>query len=279
MTIELRVATQNIPAAKGQAGDLSRAKTQAVARGVDAEADIAGFQELSEVEDHLDLAIALPQKDWYLRHPDSENEVAARRSKLRILKEGDPRLSGVNPSAQVHLSDGKLHVSPERNAVWDVWEFVEDPTLTVTALLDFHLISGVYPGNDNLAWRTEQQQHAMEQLVRWVAYLVNRGINVLWVADTNWHTGGMPKLHPNQQWLVDDSIDKIAFVPCATSNYELTLASVESHKNDSDHMLRVANLQITPVVKSLEQQVEDWIAHVPMSAVQANALRAIVKGR
>jgi hypothetical protein len=246
---------QNLP-------DLPRAQVRECASMVAPHAGWVGFQEIAGEFDDADIDSVLTPDKWNSYHADSENKVCIKKSRWELAAEAD--LNGLLSVDKKLLSKGLKGVTPHRDLTWVANRFLENPLFTPTFMVDFHLVSGVYKGNDHYTERLALQTEEFQNLQTWTAAIHDKGFNVLWVADTNWHSV-MPRLHPAQQWLVNNGIDKIAWIPADQSNFDLTLVSIEAYKGPSDHMMQVANVLATAnsrfvdTTMTLEEKVGQWL--------------------
>lgn len=256
--------------------DLPRSDVVACAKMVADHSDAAGLQEISGKFDDVDVDSAMPIATWLTWGQVSENTIKARNAKFVPV---DPSSLTVPQNDRVKLSDGVAHVSPRRDAVYSVLRFLDNPNFTATALMDFHLVSGIKPGaTDQLAVRKKLQAEEQKNLTLLTKKLIDAGLNVLWVADTNYFTV-MPALHPNQRWLINNGIDKIAWIPCNSSNFDLTLVNSAAYKGASDHKLQVADVSLVSNDKypyTFKERLDRWAAKYQVTNNAMNELNDIL---
>lgn len=278
-SIAFGVGTFNVQNLK----DLTRENVRKCAGIVSKQAGLVGFQEIAEKQDDADIEAILKPLNWHHRHPNSENKISAKRSIFKPTPE-DKLPEGWKQSGMEDLSKGVARLTPKRDVTWDILSFVANPDLSPFLFADFHMVSGV--GNkdkDRQAERRALRAEEKKNLVAFFAKAHNAGLNVIWVADTNWRL--MPKMHPAEVSFVNSTIDKIRFIPAPQANWDLTCKSVERHGNPSDHDFFVANVLArananykvsVPMPPSIEQQFQVWVKKNHVSPFGEKELRKIL---
>lgn len=277
--------------------DLSRANTRKCAAMIGHQAAITGCQETIEPGDNADLDAECPPSKFYHLGRDGENDLMVKKSRFTLVPNAELPGKVSDNSITLHLHGGLAHVSPSRTATRSIFYFRANKDLTPFAVINFHLVSGVYKGNDHLSWRRKSQKKAIAELQQHAEKLVANGIPVFWMADTNWHSsysGAMPKLAKGQRMLVNDGIDKIGFIPAKGMNWDLHMVSAERHPNPSDHDFRVANVEVraNKLYGKTEEKpatvstvIDQWLEGVPtgeadqLTDTARTSLRSLVKGR
>jgi hypothetical protein len=222
-TLDLAVGTMNIKNLR----DLSRPDTRKCAAQIRAHVDVCGCQETIETGDNEDLNTECPPLFWYHLGVASENDLMASRSKLVLCPV--PDLPG-----KISRNELTFRLSGGVSLLF-----------TPVAVVNFHLVSGVYKSQkDRLGIRRLLQRRELRKLRKQIKWLLSHGCNVIWTADTNWHDGPMPVLHPDQVWLGQHGIDKIGFIPSPTANWTLTGAKQATYANPSDHDFLVVRAQV-----------------------------------
>ena len=229
----------NIPAAAGQGGDLSRANTRACLSAAAAQVGLLGTQETSEPEDNEDIDTVLPPADWYHFQAVSECDILVKRNRWAPVLDA----SGSPVTHRIQLSTGTAHVTPERDLTDVQLTWTDRPDWTPFAFGDSHFVSGVDSGLSPVDVRKKDRDLEMAGLIKWAQAQYDAGRNVIFVADTNWLH--MPLPHPEWQWVVNGSIDKVGILNSPGSNWVLSFVSEESYASPSDHRFRVANLLAT----------------------------------
>ncbi|MFL6181801.1 MAG: hypothetical protein ACJ73J_05780 [Actinomycetes bacterium] len=227
--------------------DLPREKVRICGRIASRLLDSCVCQEVAELEDDVDLEAGFDPVDWLHVHRRSENAHFHKRSVFRLAEPAElaPEWNrdGYREQGQIGLSSGLATVSPQRNVTYTVLRFLGNEAFTPVVVAGFHLVSGVYPAKDHYRERLAMRNQAFQRLQQFVGQCLASGYNVMWGADTNWRI--MPRLHADQQWLVNNTIDKIAFVPARRANWTLAQISQERIPTPSDHDLFISRTRVT----------------------------------
>ena len=233
--------------------DLLRREVVACGRLFGMHAGLGALQEIAEGdragkggEDDEDIVTGLG-KAFTTFHPGSENLLPMRKSRFRLATVAELPKSwvaqGLSNQGQVHLSKGIDHISPERNITYIVVIFLENERFTPVVVMGTHLMPGVDSGQAPHDVRLEGRNQQKAGLDKFAGQVHDAGMNLLFGLDSNWRR--MPKIHTNQVWFANGTIDKIGYVPAATSNFDMTLNSLERLPDPSDHDFFVANLKAT----------------------------------
>lgn len=272
--IEFAVGTMNIPAAKGQKGDLSRKLTRDCLVQIQDEAGITGLQEMIEPEDNDDIDFVLNPRAWYHFAATTENDIVVRRSRFRPASSAELEKAGLTVGeGTILLHKGFAGVSPHRVLTWVALVFVNAPELGPFIFANTHFVSGVKPGRSELEWRKAARARSMSLIRSQLEIWVGRGLNVILTGDFNWLD--MPTPSPSFHWTVpNNSIDKIGFANAPEASWELQFVSAERFKNPSDHDFRVANLKaIAKAVPEPEPTLEsDLLAWAEDQGASDNAV-------
>jgi hypothetical protein len=227
--------------------DLSREQVRICGRLAARMLDSCVCQEVAELEDDIDLEAGFVPLEWHHLHLQSENAHFHKKGVLELVTHAELpsawKDAGHGEHGQVRLPPGLATVSPQRNLTYTVLRFVQNRVFTPVVVIGFHLVSGVYRTKDHYKERLALRKEAFRRLQAFVGDCLAAGLNVVWGADTNWRT--MPKLHAAQRWLVNDTIDKIAFIPAPGANWTLTQSSQERIPTPSDHDLFISRTRIT----------------------------------
>jgi hypothetical protein len=226
--------------------DLPREKVRRCGRIAARMLDSCVCQEVAEPEDDIDLEAGFVPLEWLHLHQKSENAHFHKKSVFRLVTYAElpPKWKdqGHREHGEMRLSPGLATVSPQRTLTYTVLRFVGNEVFTPVVVIGFHLVSGVYPAKDHYKERLAMRNEAFEKLQDFVGECVGSGLNVVWGADTNWRT--MPKLHTDQQWLVNGTIDKVAFMPAPSANWTLVQTSQERVPTPSDHDLFISRTRV-----------------------------------
>ena len=117
----------------------------------------------------------------------------------------------------------------------DVGEFI----VMSTHMTAFAFSNHFPPGSENQRWCLEQWNLHYAKMQALVTARVDGGHTVIFGGDFN--RGVMAKFRPDQRWLINGGIDKLAVIE-APGSARVTLKSVERHNVHSDHDARTAHL-------------------------------------
>lgn len=216
--------------------DITAAQFQRIAGPLGAQGGWIGTNEVEGADDDAALDKALPVSEWWT-WSEGENNIKVRASRWSYVPDSYGRL---------RLHGGRAGVSPHREVAYVTLLHNEAPLFTPTVFAVWHAVS-VGPDSQSAndrAWREINRSAAYSALSGQFAAWSRAGLNIVWVGDTNDST--TPKLHPREVRLVDDTgIDKIGWIPAATSNFDLRLLSTEKVPNpvEPGHPMRVANVE------------------------------------
>lgn len=236
MSIALRVGTCNIR----NTPDLPRAQVRESAAVCKVKADVVGFQEIGEVQDHTDVRIGLGDQWSGVAGGTGKVEcpIHFRKSLLELIPDGQVPGGYANSGLQL-AHHGLAKVSPARYTTWAMLRSKGDHAIQF-ALVNVHMVSKPFdPKASHHTWR-EEMWHV--HYSKW-AEMVNRyndaGLTVIAVGDFN--AGTVRKSDADMRWMWKSGIDKIGVLQGKTP---LHLTGVASYDTPSDHNLRVAKVAL-----------------------------------
>lgn len=231
--IAVRVGTANIR----NTPDMARAAVRRSAHIVGMHADVCGFQEIGEAEDHADVRTGLGT-GWKVAPLTDTTEcpIHYRASLLRLM---DPLPAGIMSSGKQKAHDGLAHISPTRFTTWACLQSVRYPAIRF-AVINLHTVSK--PFDKTVArqrWREEMWYIHYAKFAEMANKFNDAGLTVLAVGDFN--ALPVPKTDKDFVWLFNSTIDKIGRL---TGKTPVVLNNVSSFDTPSDHRLRVATVRL-----------------------------------
>jgi hypothetical protein len=220
--------------------DLPRAQVREAAHVCSVRADLVGFQEIGEVQDHTDVRIGLGDTWSGVAGGTGKVEVPIhfRKSLLELIPDAEVPGGFANSGFQL-AHHGLAHVSPNRYTTWAMLRAKSNHAIQF-AIVNAHMVSK--PTDTNAThhrWR-EEMWHV--HYSKWAAMVNNfndHGLTVLAVGDFN--RLDVPKSDRDMRWAWKSGIDKIGMIKGKTP---VSLIRVASYNTPSDHNLRVAKVAL-----------------------------------
>lgn len=208
--------------------------------------DIAGFQEIREDEDFIDISEGLGDR-YFLSNTNTSVPEAFRRASYDLA---NPRRvpNGFSSFGSVLLHDKQPGYSPARWMSWVILDLAEPVWTAPVVFANMHFINKAWNGEEKDP-RIEAERQALwwdswEAVQMQLTKFRRVGLPVVFMGDFNKIT--VPDFNRHQVWVANAGIDKIGVIP--PRGYQATevfdIGEVGKYNSPSDHSLITADIHI-----------------------------------